>query len=79
MSLQQLPALIVAPKIAVNICEACNLTGFSKTEISLAVTQKTLRAHRVEGQCIILVEDLVAFIRSKPQYIDTMPKKKVTP
>jgi hypothetical protein len=79
MSLQEIPPLIVAPKISVNMDEACDLTGFSLREISQGINLRTLRAYRIQGECIFLIEDLVAFIRLKPQYIDTMPKKKVTP
>jgi hypothetical protein len=79
MSLQELPALIVAPKIAVRIDEASDLTGFSEREIVQAINLKALRAYRIQDECVILIEDLVAFIRSKPQYIDTMPEGVTTP
>jgi hypothetical protein len=76
MTVLQTP-MIVAAKVAVNIADGAELIGVSKTEISLAITSRDLIAYRVEGECRILAEDLIAFIRSKPQYIDTMPTKKV--
>jgi hypothetical protein len=79
MSLQEIPPLIVAPKISVDIDEACDLTGFSLREISQGINLRTLRAYRIQGKCVILIEDLVAFIRLKPQYIDTLPEEVTKP
>lgn len=56
-------------KIGYSISEAASSVGASKTEISLAISTRELAAHKVEGRCVILKDDICAWIRTKPSFL----------
>jgi hypothetical protein len=63
-----------APKIGYDIREAAEAIGESEREIAICVGNGTLKAYRINGFCVVLAEDLVAYVRSMPLYSEpTLP------
>ena len=56
-------------KIGYNIEEAAKASGASERGIVMAISARELAAYRLEGKCVILAEDIAAWIRAKPSYL----------
>lgn len=55
-------------KIGYTIIQAADATGVTVREIEVAVRGKQLKAHRVDGQAVMLKDDITAWLRSFPKW-----------
>ena len=64
----QQPIVTSLVKIAFNIEEAAEAIGASEPTVVSAISAGELLAYQLDRECVILAEDLIAFVRSRTRY-----------
>ena len=64
------PIVTVQAKVGYNLEEAADALGVSLTFISVWVGGGELPAYTLGREAVILADDLVAFVRTRPRYTD---------